>query len=58
VTPVALAAIAAGADGVMVEVHPEPGAALSDGSQSLEAARFGGFMGRVRGMALAVGRSV
>jgi 3-deoxy-7-phosphoheptulonate synthase len=58
VTPVALAGIAAGADGVIVEVHPEPEAALSDGSQSLEAARFGAFMGRVRGMALAVGRSV
>jgi 3-deoxy-7-phosphoheptulonate synthase len=58
VAPVALAGIAAGADGVMVEVHPDPVAALSDGAQSLEAARFGAFMGRVRGMALAVGRSV
>lgn len=58
VTPVALAAIAAGADGVIVEVHPEPHAALSDGSQSLEAAKFPGFMSRIRGMALAVGRSV
>jgi 3-deoxy-7-phosphoheptulonate synthase len=58
VTPVALAAVAAGADGVMVEVHPNPDAALSDGSQSLVAARFGGFMSRVRGMAFAVGRSV
>jgi 3-deoxy-7-phosphoheptulonate synthase len=42
----------------MVEVHPDPASALSDGAQSLEAARFGAFMGRVRGMALAVGRSV
>ena len=58
VTPVALAGIAAGADGVMVEVHPEPDAALSDGSQSLEASRFSAFMGRIRAMALAVGRSV
>jgi 3-deoxy-7-phosphoheptulonate synthase len=58
VTPIAVAGIAAGADGVMVEVHPRPDAALSDGSQSLEASAFGGFMGRVRAMALAVGRSV
>lgn len=36
VGPVALAAIAAGADGIMVEVHPRPGQALSDGFQSLE----------------------
>jgi len=35
VTPVAKAAIAAGADGIMVEVHPEPARALSDGAQSL-----------------------
>ena len=58
VTPIALAAIAAGADGVIVEVHPEPSAALSDGAQSLEAATFHAFMDRVRGIALAVGRSV
>lgn len=58
VTPVALAGIAAGADGVIVEVHPEPDAALSDGSQSLEAERFGAFMDRIRAMALAVGRTV
>jgi 3-deoxy-7-phosphoheptulonate synthase len=58
VTPVALAGIAAGADGLIVEVHPHPEAALSDGSQSLEAADFAAFMDRVRAMALAVGRSV
>jgi 3-deoxy-7-phosphoheptulonate synthase len=58
VTPVALAAIAAGADGVLVEVHPNPEAALSDGDQSLEAAGFAAFMDRIRAMALAVGRSV
>ncbi|MGH2636181.1 MAG: 3-deoxy-7-phosphoheptulonate synthase [Actinomycetota bacterium] len=58
VAPVALAGIAAGADGVMVEVHPRPKEALSDGDQSLEAATFGAFMGRVRAMSLAVGRSV
>jgi 3-deoxy-7-phosphoheptulonate synthase len=58
VTPVALAAVAAGADGLIVEVHPDPEAALSDWSQSLEAACFGKFMDRVRAMALAVGRSI
>jgi 3-deoxy-7-phosphoheptulonate synthase len=58
VTPIALAGIAAGADGVMVEVHPDPEAALSDGAQSLETAGFGTFMDRVRAMAWAVGRSV
>ncbi len=40
VTPVAKAAIAAGADGLMVEVHPEPDRALSDGKQSLTLANF------------------
>ncbi len=58
VAPVALAGIAAGADGVMVEVHPQPDAALSDGFQSLEAATFPAFMSRVRAMAMAMGRSV
>lgn len=58
VTPVALAGIAAGADGVIVEVHPDPSVALSDGTQSLEAGTFAAFMDRVRAMALAVGRSV
>lgn len=58
VTPAALAAIAAGADGLLVEVHPDPDAALSDGAQSLEADRFGVFMDRIGGMAAAIGRSV
>jgi len=57
VEPVALAGIAAGADGVIVEVHPQPDVALSDGSQSLEASRFAAFMERIRAMSLAVGRS-
>ncbi|HBK53868.1 MAG TPA: 3-deoxy-7-phosphoheptulonate synthase, partial [Syntrophomonas wolfei] len=40
VTPVARAAIAAGADGLMVEVHPDPDRALSDGKQSLTPENF------------------
>lgn len=58
VTPVARAAIAAGADGVMVEVHPDPSKALSDGFQSLEAGRFGEFMDALRPVASAVGRGL
>lgn len=47
VTPVAKAAIAAGADGVMVEVHPEPDRALSDGQQSLTPANFHKLQGQI-----------
>jgi 3-deoxy-7-phosphoheptulonate synthase len=57
VAPVSLAGIAAGADGIIVEVHPSPSEALSDGPQSWEAARFGEFMDGVRVMAMAVGRA-
>jgi len=58
VGPVALAAIAAGADGVIIEVHPRPSEALSDGQQSLDVAQFGLVMGRLARVAEAVGRSV
>lgn len=58
VTPVALAAVAAGADAVMVEVHPEPSRAWSDGAQSLTYKRFGAMMESLRSVAEAVGRSV
>lgn len=53
----ALAGIAAGADGLLIEVHPDPGAALSDGYQSLKPARFRSLMDRVRLVALAVDRT-
>ncbi len=58
VAPLALAAVAAGADGLLVEVHPEPGAALSDGEQSLDFDAFGDLMRRVAAVAAAVGRTV
>jgi 3-deoxy-7-phosphoheptulonate synthase len=58
VTPIALAGIAAGADGVMVEVHPDPAVALSDGPQSLAAAEFHVFGDAVARMAGAVGRGI
>jgi len=58
VTPVALAAIAAGADGLIVEVHPTPEQALSDGEQSIVPARFRALMKALKPVARAVGRQV
>lgn len=58
VIPVSLASVAAGADGLMVEVHPEPEKALSDGAQSLTPEMFGDLMERVRKVAEAVGREI
>ncbi|HHX45400.1 MAG TPA: 3-deoxy-7-phosphoheptulonate synthase [Chloroflexi bacterium] len=58
VTPLALAGIAAGADGLLIEVHPHPERALSDGTQSLRPERFGALVAKVRAVAEAVGRSV
>lgn len=51
VTPVAKAAIAAGADGIMVEVHQDPEKALSDGKQSLNLVNFSDLVEKVRKMA-------
>jgi 3-deoxy-7-phosphoheptulonate synthase len=56
VEPVSRAAVAAGADGLMIEVHPQPEAALSDGAQSLKPARFTRLMDHLRPIAQAVGR--
>ncbi len=58
VEPMALAAVAAGADGLMIEMHPDPPAALSDGPQSLFPEQFQTLMERVKAVALAVSRSV
>jgi 3-deoxy-7-phosphoheptulonate synthase len=52
------AAIAAGADGLLVEVHPNPEKALSDGEQSLRPEDFGGLMQSIRLIAEAMGKSV
>ena len=57
VTPIALAAIAAGADGLIIEVHPDPSKALSDGRQSLTYDGFKKMMAAVRQVADAVGRT-
>ena len=58
VTPLARAAIAVGADGLLVEAHPDPPAALSDGPQSLYLSDFAEMMDQVRRIAAAVGRTV
>jgi 3-deoxy-7-phosphoheptulonate synthase len=58
VIPAALAAVAAGADGLLVEVHPRPGEALSDGDQSLTLAEFSHMVSHVGKVAQAVGRSL
>jgi 3-deoxy-7-phosphoheptulonate synthase len=58
VAPVALAAVAAGADGLMVEVHPSPDHALSDGFQSLTFENFTELVTRASAVARAVGRRV
>jgi 3-deoxy-7-phosphoheptulonate synthase len=51
VAPLSFAAMAAGADGLIVEVHPEPSKALCDGPQSLDPAEFTAFMKRLRKLA-------
>jgi len=56
VIPMALAAVAAGADGIMVEVHPNPDLALKDGAQSLTFANFYQLMSQLKSVAEAVGR--
>jgi 3-deoxy-7-phosphoheptulonate synthase len=48
VEPLSLAAIAAGADGLMIEMHPSPETALSDGAQSLDPAQFARVTARIR----------
>ena len=58
VTPIAKAAVAAGADSIMVEVHPDPSKAWSDGAQSLTLERFGTMMRELRPVAEAVGRTL
>ncbi len=58
VAPMALAAIAAGADGLLIEVHPKPESALWDGPQQLKPSRFAALMKSLNPLAEAVGRSL
>jgi 3-deoxy-7-phosphoheptulonate synthase len=58
VGPMARAAVAAGADGIIVEMHPHPDNALSDGAQSLYPDQLASLIGELRAVANAIGRSV
>jgi 3-deoxy-7-phosphoheptulonate synthase len=58
VPSMSLAALAAGADGLLIEIHPEPDRALSDGAQSLDFPGTEKLLGQLRAMATVVGRSV
>ena len=58
IEPLSLAALAAGADGLMIEVHPHPKKALSDGMQSLRPDRFNELMTTIRTMARVMNRGV
>jgi 3-deoxy-7-phosphoheptulonate synthase len=58
VAPMALAALAAGADGLLIEVHPDPDHALSDGAQSLDFPRFESLLGQLRALAEPLGREL
>jgi 3-deoxy-7-phosphoheptulonate synthase len=57
VLPMARAAVAAGADGLIVEVHPDPDRAFSDGAQTLRPDQFADMLVQVRAIAAAIGRS-
>jgi 3-deoxy-7-phosphoheptulonate synthase len=58
VAPMAKAAVAAGADGLMIEVHTNPEEAMSDGEQSLRPEEFSALMAELRPVAAAVGREI
>ena len=57
VPPMALAGVAAGADGLLIEVHPQPELALSDGPQSLKPSKFAAMMADLKRVAEALGRN-
>jgi len=58
VTPMALAAVAAGADGLLIDVHPDPDHAFSEGAQSLRPEQFAELMRQVKAVAAVVGRTI
>ena len=57
VAPLSFAAVAAGADGLIIEVHPDPESALSDGDQSLNPSAFSSLMERIGAFAAAAGKT-
>ena len=58
VEPLAKAAVAVGADGLLIEVHNDPEHALCDGAQSLKPERFAHLMGELKGIAQIIGRDL
>ena len=58
VPAMAMASVAAGADGLLIEMHPNPDKAMSDGAQSLYPAQLEALVGKLRGIASVVGRTV
>ena len=58
VEPLAMAAVAAGADGLIIEVHNNPACALCDGAQSVTPEQFGGMMDKLRAVAACLGREL
>jgi 3-deoxy-7-phosphoheptulonate synthase len=58
VAPMARAAVAAGADGLLIEVHNDPDRALSDGAQSMYPDQFDRLMAELRIIAPAIGRGI
>src|SRR5436853_6967525 len=57
VTPMSLASIAAGTDGLLIEVHPNPDEALKDGAQSLTIEQFQSLMPQAKAVVRAIGRT-
>jgi 3-deoxy-7-phosphoheptulonate synthase len=58
VAPMSMAALAAGADGLLIEVHPQPDKALSDGAQTLDFAMFDQLLGKLKRLAEPLGRAI
>ena len=58
VPPMALASLAAGADGLLLEIHPEPERALSDGAQSLDFAGFDRLLESLKRLAVPLGKTL
>ena len=56
--PLAKAAVAVGCDSIMIEVHPNPPAALSDGPQQLTPAQFAELVGQLREIAAVFGKKI
>jgi 3-deoxy-7-phosphoheptulonate synthase len=58
VPALSLAAVAAGADGLLIEIHPHPTEAWCDADQALTPAEFATLMGKLRAVAQAIGRDI